>query len=649
MALILDSASITGLSSEVDLIEAARAGDDRAFEELYARYSERIRLFILSRVHDHGRAEDIAQEVFMSALRRMRATGQPIAFKPWIYEIAKNACIDDHRRARRTHEVSLDADDELISGRRALRSLGPTPPAAAESKQRLADLRGAFGGLSESHHRLLVMREFDGLSYDEIAGRTGMSRQMVESSLFRARRKLAEEYDELASGRRCEHVQAMIDGGRALTARSLGIRERRRLARHLAHCQPCRTTARFAGVDESLLKPRSIADKIAALLPFGFWRWPWRGGSGAKHAIAQTGFGAKRVVARTGSHPVTLQSVQSAASLPDPSGPVTAVGGAAIAAAVIALAGAGGAIVSGDAGPGHARPTPGTLAPAAHSAPAGSTQTKHPASGQARGQRATSGAGQGAARSTPAQGRPNQPSATSTGRSQPGASKPGSAPGAASSSTGKAGSVTASPQRGAAGPAKTASKGATTAGSTVNQAGSSLKQAGSTTLKQTGSTVHRVVNTLTKTVQQTGATVSNTVSSLGKTVSGATSSLGKTVSGATSSLGKTVSGATSSLGKTVSGTTSSLGKTVSSTTSSVGKTASSATSSVSKTVSSTTSAASKTVSNTTSTVTKAAGGTVSSLTSPKSSSSKTGSDSAASSAVTGTVKKVSSTVSGLLP
>ena len=656
MALILDSASITGLSSEVDLIEAARAGDDRAFEELYARYSERIRLFILSRVHDHGRAEDIAQEVFMSALRRMRATGQPIAFKPWIYEIAKNACIDDHRRAGRTHEVSLDADDELISGRRALRSLGPTPPAAAESKQRLADLRGAFGGLSESHHRLLVMREFDGLSYDEIAGRTGMSRQMVESSLFRARRKLAEEYDELASGRRCEHVQAMIDGGRALTARSLGIRERRRLARHLAHCQPCRSTARFAGVDESLLKPRSIADKIAALLPFGFWRWPWRGGSGAKHAIAQTGFGAKRVVARTGSHPVTLQSVQSAASLPDPSGPVTAVGGAAIAAAVIALAGAGGAIVSGDAGPGHARPTPGTLAPAAHSAPAGSTQAKHPASGQAHGKRVTSGAAQGAARSTPAQGRPNQSSTTSTGRSQAGGSKPGSAPGAASSPTGKAGSVTASPQRGAAGPAKTASKGATKAGSTVTQAGSAVTQAGSTTLKQTGSAVHRVVNTLTKTVQQTGTTVSSlgktvsgATSSLGKTVSGATSSLGKTVSGATSPLGKTVSGATSSLGKTVSGTTSSLGKTVSSTTSSVGKTASSATSSVSKTVSSTTSAATKTVSNTASTVTKAVGDTVSSVTSPKSSSSKAGSDSAASSAVTGTVKKVSSTVSGLLP
>ena len=644
MALILDTPSVGALTGEADLIEAARAGDDRAFEELYARYSERIRLFILGRVHDHGRAEDIAQEAFMSALRRMRATSQPIAFKPWIYEIAKNACIDEHRRARRTDEVSLDADDELISGRRALRSLGPTPPAAVESRQRLADLRGAFDGLSESHHRLLVMRELEGLPYNEIARRTGMSRQMVESSLFRARRKLAEEYDELASGRRCGEVQAMIDGGRALTARSLGIRERRRLARHLAHCQPCRLQANIAGVDKSLLKPRSVADKIAALLPFGIWRWPWRGGSGTKRAIAQTGSGAKRVVARTGAHPVTLQSVQSAASIPDPAGAASSLGGAAIAAAVIALAGAGGAIVTADAGPGHARRSPATLAPALHSTAAGRTHAKQGVSGPAHGQRSTSGAAHGGLRSTPARPRPTHSQATSTGRTQPAGSKPGSPSGTAS-----AGGAPSAPGA-ASHPAKGASQGAKSAGSTVNQTGSTLRQTGSSTLNRGGSAAHHVVKTLTKTVHQTGTTVSKTASSLGKTVSGATSSLGKTVSGATSSVGKTVSGATSSLGKTVSGATSSVGKTASSTTSSVGQTASSATSSVSKTVSSTTSAASKTVSNATSTLTKAADGTVSSVASPKSSSSTASSShTAAASAVTGTVKKVSSTVSGLLP
>ena len=93
----------------------------------------------------------------------------------------------------------------------------PTPPAAVESRQRLNDLRGAFGGLSASHHQLLVMREFEGLSYDEIGSRLDMTRQMVESGLFRARRKLTEEYEELASGKRCEQIQTAIEGGRLRT------------------------------------------------------------------------------------------------------------------------------------------------------------------------------------------------------------------------------------------------------------------------------------------------------------------------------------------------------------------------------------------------------------------------------------------------
>ncbi len=213
MALTLSLTPLAPARSEHDLVAATRSGDDRAFEELYSRYRERIAAFIMSKVHDHARAEDIAQDVFISALRRLRASEQEIIFKPWIYEIAKNACIDEFRRARRAREVSLDVDDETGGDHRALLSLAPTPPAAVESKQRLDDLQGAFGVLSENHHKLLVMREFEGLSYTEIGARTGMSRQMVESTLFRARRKLTEEYDEIASGRRCEQVLALIEEG----------------------------------------------------------------------------------------------------------------------------------------------------------------------------------------------------------------------------------------------------------------------------------------------------------------------------------------------------------------------------------------------------------------------------------------------------
>jgi RNA polymerase sigma factor (sigma-70 family) len=273
MALMIGSPPAVAAGSEGSLIVAARDGDDRAFAELYARYRDRISAYIHRRVADHGRAEDVAQEVFISALRRIRNSDQAIVFKPWIYEIAKNACIDEHRRMVRSREVPLGDEADGPVAPRPLRSVAPTPPAVLESKLQLQDLRGAFGGLSENHHRLLVMREFEGLSYDEIGQRLGMSRQMVESALFRARRKLGVEYEELSSGRRCQQVQAAIEDGRIRAFPSLGIRERRQLARHLAHCQACRTQAQLAGVAEPLTARRGLAARIAGLLPFPLWGW----------------------------------------------------------------------------------------------------------------------------------------------------------------------------------------------------------------------------------------------------------------------------------------------------------------------------------------------------------------------------------------
>ena len=252
------------------LVAAVRRGDDRAFELLYERYHRRIHAYVMGMVKDHGRAEDITQEVFVSALRRMRETERPIAFKPWIYEIAKNACIDQFRRSRRAQEVSLQADEGLnASDYGKLVGSEPTPDAAVAAKQDLDNLRGAFVGLSDTHHEILVMRELEGLSYREIGERLGMSRPAVESTLFRARRRLSEEYDDLATGARCRRVQGLIE---TAASSRLGTREERRLSRHVAHCQPCRREALAAGLDESILThvplPRRAARKIAGLLPF---------------------------------------------------------------------------------------------------------------------------------------------------------------------------------------------------------------------------------------------------------------------------------------------------------------------------------------------------------------------------------------------
>jgi RNA polymerase sigma factor (sigma-70 family) len=246
------------------LVSAVRAGDESAFGVLYDRYRSRIVSYAQGMLVDHARAEDVTQDVFFSALRRMRETERPIAFKPWIYEIARNACIDQFRRGRRAELVSYEAHELLPGGDRdRLRSHVSDPENAVASKQALSDLCGAFGGLSQAQHDVLVLREFDGLTYEQIGERLGMSRAAVESTLFRARKQLSQEYDQLVSGERCRQTQLIVE--RATTA-SLGAREQRLIARHLSHCQPCRRHALAAGMAD-LPTRRSLRERVAAWLP----------------------------------------------------------------------------------------------------------------------------------------------------------------------------------------------------------------------------------------------------------------------------------------------------------------------------------------------------------------------------------------------
>ena len=189
-------ASAGDAASDDQLIAAVRRGNDHAFEQLYRRYSAQIARFVASRVRDRGRAEDLVQEIFLSALRRLRATDATITFRPWIFEIAKNAAIDHYRRVSRTEEVSIHADDALRPSDH-LRLVGRAharPENAILHKEQFDQLREAFGELSQSHHRVLVLREFEGLSYREIAKKMDMTRPAVESALFRARRRLQQEY-----------------------------------------------------------------------------------------------------------------------------------------------------------------------------------------------------------------------------------------------------------------------------------------------------------------------------------------------------------------------------------------------------------------------------------------------------------------------
>jgi RNA polymerase sigma factor (sigma-70 family) len=263
-------------ASDCELVDAVRGGDDIAFEALYRRYQPRIAGFVGSMLHDEARAEDVAQEAFLSALRRMRANDAEINFKPWIYQIARNAAIDSYRRNSHAVEVSMDSDNGLrASDRHRLVGIDGGPDAALVTKERLNHLQSAFDELSDVHTKVLVMRELEGMSYREIGDELDLTRPAVESALFRARRRLETEFEEIADGRRCKAMRAtlarMVEG----THRST---EEHRLARHLKRCHSCRHRAHVLGI-----RPQTaigtLREKAAALLPIP-WLFKRSGGDG---------------------------------------------------------------------------------------------------------------------------------------------------------------------------------------------------------------------------------------------------------------------------------------------------------------------------------------------------------------------------------
>jgi RNA polymerase sigma factor (sigma-70 family) len=313
-------------ATDCELVDAVRGGDDSAFEELYRRYHHRIAAYVRRKLRDPARAEDVAQDAFFSALRRMRATDAKIAFKPWIFEIARNAAIDQWRRASRAEEVSVEADGQLRQSDR-VRLVGSTgPDSALADKERFEHLRGAFDELSDVHTQILVMRELEGLSYREIAARLDLSRASVESALFRARRRLESEYADISEGRRCAAMRTVI----ARVAE--GMRDKRdeaRLARHARRCHVCRRRARELGV-EPLAPLSGLRRKAAALLPLPLL--PRRGGAAHGGAAA----GGQNAGGLTGLLPAGAQVGAAVAER------------AATIVVAATLAGAGGLALGGD-------------------------------------------------------------------------------------------------------------------------------------------------------------------------------------------------------------------------------------------------------------------------------------------------------------
>jgi RNA polymerase sigma factor (sigma-70 family) len=323
-------------ATDNQLVVAAQQGSDTAFEALFRRYRARITAYVRGIVSDQGRAEDIVQEVFMSALRGLRSTDREVTFKPWVYEIAKNACIDHIRRARRASEVSIDSDDFSPVDEGRLSASVTTTDAAYAAREDLDALTMAFNDLPMAQREILVSRELEGLSYDKISSRTGLSRSAVESMLFRARRTLKDGYDDIATGERCQRMQTVMSH---LVDGQIGVRQERRLLGHLRDCAACRREAVALGLDDLLFaapaRTRSALSRIAALLPLpAFLRRRFTDGAG---------------LLGSGSAPAAEQGASLAAKAAVVLAAAAIAGGGADAAQKVGVVGQGGGSQPGKA------------------------------------------------------------------------------------------------------------------------------------------------------------------------------------------------------------------------------------------------------------------------------------------------------------
>lgn len=180
--------------ADSELVRAFAAGDTAAFERLVERYEQPIRRLAFGFVRDHALAEDIAQETFVRAFRRIRSLAEPSSFRSWLFSIALNGSRDELRR-----RAKFAAVDDLDSALRDFRG-AMSGERRLESREAGRWLARLIAELPERQREPLLLKEASGMTYAEIAVQLGVPMGTVQIRIHRARLKLRQQLTELGLG-----------------------------------------------------------------------------------------------------------------------------------------------------------------------------------------------------------------------------------------------------------------------------------------------------------------------------------------------------------------------------------------------------------------------------------------------------------------
>jgi RNA polymerase sigma-70 factor (ECF subfamily) len=177
-------------ASDPELVEAARRGNPAAFEVLVRRYSERAYRVAFRVVRDADDSRDVVQDAFVKAYRGLDSFESRSSFYTWLYRIVVNLALDRRRREQRAPSVEWDDGAAHQIDPRGIAPIAENPELATRRREVRELVARGVQGLPDGQREVLLLREVDGLSYEEIAESMRISKGTVMSRLHYARKKM---------------------------------------------------------------------------------------------------------------------------------------------------------------------------------------------------------------------------------------------------------------------------------------------------------------------------------------------------------------------------------------------------------------------------------------------------------------------------
>jgi RNA polymerase sigma-70 factor (ECF subfamily) len=178
-------------SSDWELVRRCKEGDRQAFRELVERYQRKTVAIALGMLHDREDALEVSQEAFAKVFTNIQQFKEEASFYTWLYRIVVNLAIDRQRQRNRQPLLEDDQGERDSGGISATPAAASTDPYEQVKDKELGDrIRAAIAELTPAHKAVILLREVEGLSYEEISEILQCSRGTVMSRLHYARKRL---------------------------------------------------------------------------------------------------------------------------------------------------------------------------------------------------------------------------------------------------------------------------------------------------------------------------------------------------------------------------------------------------------------------------------------------------------------------------